>query len=102
MAQAAAGPVVAKAKASAAQNETFFSIVFSGGLLGIGIMLALIGLSLITVYLIVDQALTLRKKDILPSDFADSIRQLLARVLLSVEAVKQTLPRSASEMNHIA
>ena len=42
-------------------------------------MLALIALSLITVYLIVDQALTLRKKDILPTEFAEAIRQLLAQ-----------------------
>jgi len=73
------GNMVAMPKPSAAQNDTFLSIVFSGGILGIGIMLALIGLSLITVYLIVDQALTLRKKDILPSDFAESIRQLLVQ-----------------------
>ncbi len=77
IAQAPAGPAVAVAKTSSAQNDTFLSIVFSGGILGIGIMLALIALSLITVYLIVDQALTLRRKDILPNDFAESIRQML-------------------------
>ncbi len=62
-----------------ADSESFLSIVFSGGILGIAIMLALIGLSLVTVYLIIDQALTLRRKDILPGDFAESIRQLLAQ-----------------------
>ncbi len=79
LAQAPPSVAVAATKPSAAQNDTFLSIVFSGGILGIAIMLALITLSLITVYLIVDQALTLRKKDILPSGFAESIRQLLVQ-----------------------
>jgi biopolymer transport protein ExbB len=60
-------------------DETFFSIVFSGGVFGIAIMLALIGLSLVTVYLIVDQALTLRRRDILPAEVAEAVRQLLAQ-----------------------
>ncbi|MFN9910958.1 MAG: MotA/TolQ/ExbB proton channel family protein, partial [Pirellulaceae bacterium] len=53
--------------------------MFSGGVFGIAIMLALIGLSLVTVYLIVDQALTLRRRDILPAEVAEAVRQLLAQ-----------------------
>ena len=79
VAQVPPGQAVAAAKVSAAQNDTFLSIIFSGGILGIGIMLTLIALSLLTVYLIVDQALTLRRKDILPTDFAEAIRQMLTQ-----------------------
>lgn len=79
LAQAQPNVATASTKPTAPQNDTFFSIVFSGGILGVGIMLALISLSLVTVYLIVDQALTLRRKDILPNDFAESIRQMLAQ-----------------------
>ncbi len=60
-------------------GDSLFSIIFSGGFLGIAIMLSLIALSLLTCYLIIDQVLTLRRNDILPKGFADSIRQLLAQ-----------------------
>lgn len=64
---------------SSEASDSFFSIIFSGGFLGIAIMLSLIALSLLTCYLIIDQVLTLRRSDILPKGFADSIRQLLAQ-----------------------
>ena len=74
-------PVIAvpSAQPSVEQSDSFLSIIFSGGVLGISIMLALIALSLITVYLIVEQALTLRRKDITPSHFSEEVRQLLTQ-----------------------
>jgi biopolymer transport protein ExbB len=60
-------------------SDSLFSIIFSGGFLGIAIMLSLIALSLLTCYLIIDQVLTLRRNDILPKGLADSVRQLLAQ-----------------------
>ncbi len=73
-------PATQKAVATSPEAaDSFLSIVFSGGILGIGIMLSLIALSLVTVYLVIDQALTLRRRDIVPTGLSDSIRQLLAQ-----------------------
>jgi biopolymer transport protein ExbB len=55
----------------------FFQILFSGGIVGIVIMLALIALSLLAVYFIIEHALTLRRKDLLPDGLGESVRQLL-------------------------
>ncbi|MFM8327948.1 MAG: hypothetical protein ACKN9U_24060, partial [Pirellulaceae bacterium] len=49
----------------------FWSVVFSGGPFGIGIMLVLIAMSILTVYLIVDQSLLLRRSQLLPKSFAE-------------------------------
>jgi biopolymer transport protein ExbB len=62
-----------------AADDTFLEIVFSGGPLGIGIMIVLILLSLIAVYLIVDQMLGLRRKDLVPNELIENVRQLLAQ-----------------------
>lgn len=78
VAQAPITPTSA-AVAPNAGGDSFFSILFSGGLLGIGIMLILIALSLLTVYFIVDQLLTLRRRDILPEGFSDSVRQMVSQ-----------------------
>jgi biopolymer transport protein ExbB len=56
----------------------FFEILFSGGIVGIVIMLGLIGLSLTAAYLVFDNILTLRKGDLLPGQLADEVHALLA------------------------
>lgn len=55
--------------------DSFFEIVFSGGPLGVFIMLVLIGLSILAVYLVTEQFLRLRKPLILPEGLADQVRQ---------------------------
>ena len=60
-------------------DDSFFEIVFSGGVMGIGIMILLILLSIIAVYLVVDQSMTLRKKELVPPDLVENVRQLLAQ-----------------------
>ena len=60
-------------------NESFFEVVFSGGIMGIGIMIVLILLSIVSVYMIVDQAMALRKKELVPTDLVENVRQLLAQ-----------------------
>lgn len=62
-----------------AAGDDFFSIVFSGGVFGIGITIALLLLSLLVTYLIVDQALALRRRKLLPPEALESLRQLLAQ-----------------------
>ena len=50
-------------RAKTAADESLMGVVFSGGIMGIGIMIVLILLSIMAVYLVVDQALALQKKD---------------------------------------
>lgn len=67
-------------QADASQADLgFWEIVFSGGPVGIVIMLSIIGLSVIAVYLIIEQLLTLRAKEIMPAGLADEVRQLLSQ-----------------------
>lgn len=57
----------------------FFEILFSGGIVGIIIMLALISLSLTAAYLVFDNILSLRKTDLLPEKLAADVRAGLSR-----------------------
>lgn len=56
----------------------FLEIVFSGGVVGISIMISLILLSMLTAYLVFEQMMTLRKKEIIPDGLAEQVRQLVA------------------------
>jgi len=76
----AQGPVSAPATgAKEVQEESLFNIIFSGGPLGIGIMVVLIALSIIAVYLIFDQWLTLRRKDLIPTTLNENVKQMLSQ-----------------------
>ena len=69
----------APGKKNSPSDDTFLSIVFSGGWSGILIMICLILLSLLAVYLIVEQAMFLRRKNIAPQDLGEGVKQLLAQ-----------------------
>ncbi len=56
----------------------FFEIVFSGGIVGISIMIGLILLSMLTAYLVFEQLMNLRKSEIIPDTLAEQVRQLIA------------------------
>ena len=58
--------------------QGFFEILFSGGPIGIAIMLVLIGLSLTAAYLVFEQMLSLRRKEVIPPELSDEVRQLVA------------------------
>lgn len=65
---------------TAIANESptgFFGILLSGGLVGILILLVLAGLSITAAYLLFDQVMTLRRKEILPDGVSDMVRQAL-------------------------
>jgi biopolymer transport protein ExbB len=66
-------------KPSQAADDTFFEILFSGGPLGVGIMIALILMSILAMYLMIDQWLTLRRKDLMPNELNENVRQLLSQ-----------------------
>ena len=55
----------------------FLSIVFSGGVVGWLMILILLALSLTAAYLIFDQVMTIRRKDIMPDGLGESVRELL-------------------------
>jgi biopolymer transport protein ExbB len=57
----------------------FWQIVFSGGAVGVTILVLLLGLSVAAAYLVFDQIMTLRKKEVLPEGLCESVRQSLAR-----------------------
>lgn len=58
-------------------NE-FFTIVFSGGPLGIAIMLVLIGLSLVAAALAFDNVMIVRRGQIVPPGLAEDVRRLVS------------------------
>jgi|TARA_B110000495_G_C23000498_1_gene590374 biopolymer transport protein ExbB len=55
----------------------FFGILLSGGLVGVLILLVLAALSITTTYLLFDQVMTLRRKEILPDGISEAVRQAL-------------------------
>ena len=67
------------AVANPANADGFWEIVFSGGPFGILIMVSIIGLSMAAFYLIVEQLLALRRKEIMPAGLADDVRVLLSQ-----------------------
>lgn len=71
----------ASADASAAGDqpapEGFFSIVFSGGVVGFTIMMLLFALSLTAAYLVFEHIMTIRRGEIMPEGLSEQVRQLL-------------------------
>lgn len=57
--------------------QGFFEIVFSGGWVGVAIMLLLIALSVTAAYLVIDHLLTIRRREIMPEGLAEHVRELL-------------------------
>jgi biopolymer transport protein ExbB len=72
-------PADGSGAAAPAGSDSFWSVIFSGGLLGILIMSTLIALSVLAAYLVFDQVMGLRKKDLVPSDLVENVRTLLAQ-----------------------
>ncbi len=65
---------------TAAEPETpsgFFSIVFSGGIVGAVMILILLLLSVTAAYLIFDHLMTIRRKDLMPEGLDEQVRQSL-------------------------
>ena len=57
----------------------FWSVVLSGGVFGTIILVVLVVLSMIAVYLIVEQVVTLRRQEVMPKDMGEQVRQLLSQ-----------------------
>jgi len=74
---AQASPVIVP-PGDASGNSTI-DIIFSGGVFGVMIIVALLGLSVAAVYLVFDQVMTLRRREIVPNGLHDAVRQSLLR-----------------------
>ncbi len=61
------------------QTIGLMDIIFSGGVVGVLIILVLLGLSVAAVYLVFDQVMTLRRREIVPDGLHDAVRQALLR-----------------------
>ncbi len=57
--------------------QGFFDILFSGGPVGIAIILLLFALSLTAAYLVFEQVMTLRKGELMPDGLGERVRELL-------------------------
>jgi biopolymer transport protein ExbB len=86
--------VFAQGDSSAAAESSpqgFFSIIFSGGLVGFLIVLLLFALSLTAAYLVFEHIMTLRRSEIMPEGLGDQVRESLAagRVAEADQACRQ-------------
>jgi biopolymer transport protein ExbB len=78
-------PGIAMAQAEAATDgaaaqpeaQGFFSILFSGGLVGVSIILLLLALSLTAAYLVFEHLMTIRRSELMPEGLSDQVRELL-------------------------
>ncbi len=89
LAQAPAAPPVApaesaeQASAESEAPETFWEIVFAGGLTGFLIMMMLIALSIAAAALVIEHLLTIRPQVLMPEGLAERVREQLAAGSLS-------------------
>ena len=92
---AVAAPLAFFAQGDPAAAPTgFWSIVFSGGVTGALILIVLLGLSIAAAYLVFDQTMTLRRREILPDGLAETVRHALQRG--SVDEADTACQRSPS------
>lgn len=75
----AAVPMLLAQADPAAVPAGFWEIVFSGGVIGALILIVLLGLSVAAAYLVFDQAMTLRRREILPDRLSEAVRHALQR-----------------------
>ena len=59
------------------QPSSFVDILFSGGIVGVVILMVLLALSIAAAYLVFDQSMTLRRREVIPDGVSDAVRQAL-------------------------
>ena len=64
-------------------GKGFIEIIFSGGIVGILIIVLLLTLSVLSAYLVIDHLLTVRRKDLMPEGLSERVRQALIQGQLS-------------------
>jgi biopolymer transport protein ExbB len=73
----AQGGAPAEAAEATEAPQGFFDIIFSGGIVGLSIILLLAALSLTAAYLVFEHVMTLRRSEIMPDGLGDQVRTLL-------------------------
>lgn len=63
--------------APAPERTGFIEIILSGGIVGGLILILLLALSMTAAYLVFEQAMTIRKSEIMPPELGDTVRDLL-------------------------
>ncbi len=63
--------------AASGASQGFFSIVFSGGLVGVAIIMLLLSLSLTAAYLVFEHLMTIRRNELMPDGLCEQVRELL-------------------------
>ena len=61
------------------KTQGFTEIIFSGGVIGILILVVLLALSLIAAYLIIDHVMSVRRADVMPDGLGDKVKNLLSQ-----------------------
>ena len=77
-APAAKAPTAVEPAPQKKAPQGFFQILFSGGPVGVIIMLALIGVSLTAAFLVFENALSIRKSELIPSGLSDEVHDLVS------------------------
>ncbi len=77
LAQTTEAPV-APGESAELPPEGFFDIIFSGGWVGVLILLLLLALSVTAAYLVIDHLLTIRRNEIMPDGLGEHVRELVA------------------------
>lgn len=79
-------PAAVPGQAEKKPPKSFLQIFFSGGPLGIANMIALIGLSLTAAYMVFDNLMRIRRKDLIPEELEVSLRKLVEQGRLNEAA----------------
>jgi len=102
-----AAPAATPTKAAATGAESvapaapasFFEIVFSGGPIGVAIILFLLALSLTAAYLVFEHVMTIRAKELMPPGLAEQVREQLAAG--QIEAAQATCEGEPSFLSFV-
>lgn len=62
-----------------AKSQGFLQIIFSGGMIGIAIIVVLLALSVTAAYLIIDHLLSVKRSDVMPDGLGDKARAMLSQ-----------------------
>ncbi len=81
------------------QADGFIQILFSGGVIGIMIVVLLIGLSGLAAYLVFDHLLSIRHRELIPDGLADSVRNSLASG--DINTAQQTCQKRPSLLSFV-
>ncbi|MEO1530259.1 MAG: MotA/TolQ/ExbB proton channel family protein, partial [Planctomycetota bacterium] len=69
--------ILSQSDTEVAEQAGLLDIVLSGGIVGACILIVLLSLSFLAAYLVFDQVMTLRRREVLPEGLGESVRQAL-------------------------